>query len=289
MEGEVITSDGIQIVRAFDIPCAAFCNRPAPRRARRDARFMLAIATQAQVVLSPQARARWHTPHELIVLDTAEPWEVRVSKTKMSTVMTVADDLLHQVVSRDELRRLAARTDRAHPSSLMSAVMDSAWTLAKQGRLPDAAPRLLRSIADLLWLTAAHTDDDNERAGSALGLHVRREQFKAYVRQHYADSGLSMADVARHLRVSARHLRRAFAAVDATPARYLHDYRLDASAERLKDPALYGRSITDIAMECGFGNAAHFATTFRARFAQSPREFRLAHAALRADARTAAQ
>lgn len=285
MRGERISSDGIQIVRAFDIPCASFSNLPAHRRAPDGARFMLAIATHAQVVQAPAGKARWHTPHDLIVLDTSEPWEVRVSRTKMSTVMTVADDLIHQVISRDELRKMLARTSPSNPTSLMSAAMDTAWMLAKAGRLADAGPRMLRSIVDLLWLMTVAAGREDERAAGALGLELRREQFKACIHRRYTEPGLTTADVARELNISTRYLRRAFAEIDCAPARYLHDFRLDASAELLKDAASSAHGIIDIALACGFSSAAHFSTEFRRRFGLSPREFRLMHAASQSGAR----
>lgn len=280
MQGEIITSDGIQIVRALNIPSATFSNIPARSRESGGRRYMLAIASQPQVVVTPTTRVRWHRPHDLIVLDTSQSWEVRVSRTKMSTVMTVADDLLHQVIDRDALRQSLGRTGPFRSTTLMSAAMDAAWTVSKAGRLADAAPRVLRSLADLLWLATAAGRDD-ERAEGSLGLEVRREQFKVCVEQRYADPDVTSGDLARELRISTRYLRRAFAEIHSTPARYLHDFRLDASAAYLVDPAWAARTVTEVALRCGFNSAAHFSTEFKRRFGRSPREFRMT--ALRAD------
>lgn len=56
-----------------------------------------------------------------------------------------------------------------------------------------------------------------------------------------------------------------------SPVQYLMDYRL-RQACRLLDHT--GLSITEIAVSCGFGTSSYFASCFRRRFGQSPRQYR---------------
>ena len=57
-----------------------------------------------------------------------------------------------------------------------------------------------------------------------------------------------------------------------TPSQHLTQCRLDRAARLLReDPK---RSITDIALDCGFSSAQYFATSFRQRFGCSPRYLR---------------
>jgi AraC family transcriptional regulator, 4-hydroxyphenylacetate 3-monooxygenase operon regulatory protein len=58
-----------------------------------------------------------------------------------------------------------------------------------------------------------------------------------------------------------------------TPMQYLNHCRLTAAAELLR--AQPARNITDIALACGFSSSQYFATLFRNRFRQTPREFRV--------------
>jgi AraC family transcriptional regulator len=48
-----------------------------------------------------------------------------------------------------------------------------------------------------------------------------------------------------------------------TPYRYLHDVRLDAAREMLCNGA---RSVTDVAIACGFANLSHFSDSFKRRW-----------------------
>jgi AraC family L-rhamnose operon regulatory protein RhaS len=57
-----------------------------------------------------------------------------------------------------------------------------------------------------------------------------------------------------------------------TPIQYLGYCRLTVAAELLKSRP--ERSITDIALACGFASSQYFATSFRSRFGATPRKFR---------------
>ena len=63
---------------------------------------------------------------------------------------------------------------------------------------------------------------------------------------------------------------------NATPMRHLNQCRLEAAARLLIEQP--DRSITDIALSCGFASSQYFATLFRDRFGVAPRSFRAAEA-----------
>jgi AraC-like DNA-binding protein len=53
---------------------------------------------------------------------------------------------------------------------------------------------------------------------------------------------------------------------------YLNHCRLEAVARRLQEQP--GRSITNIALDCGFASSQYCATLFRRAYRLTPREFR---------------
>ena len=61
-----------------------------------------------------------------------------------------------------------------------------------------------------------------------------------------------------------------------TPARLYLDARLQLAAHLLETT---GKRVTEIAMDAGFVNLAHFATRFRARFGIAPSRYRAEKAA----------
>ena len=63
-----------------------------------------------------------------------------------------------------------------------------------------------------------------------------------------------------------------------TPMQYLNHCRLSVAARLLKEQP--ERSITNIAVACGFSSSQYFATLFRRNFGVTPRAFRSARGRL---------
>ncbi|WP_304350402.1 helix-turn-helix domain-containing protein [Comamonas testosteroni] len=95
-----------------------------------------------------------------------------------------------------------------------------------------------------------------------------------HVACHVRDPGLSVDQVAEALNCSRRHLHNAFAGRDQSLGGFIQQSRLELCMRELHSPALAHRTITEIAMGCGFGNSAHFSRAFKAYAGMSPSEFR---------------
>ncbi|UUC95016.1 MULTISPECIES: helix-turn-helix domain-containing protein [Comamonas] len=95
-----------------------------------------------------------------------------------------------------------------------------------------------------------------------------------HVASHVRDPGLSVDQVAEALNCSRRHLHNAFSGRDQSLGGFIQQSRLELCMRELHSPALAHRTITEIAMGCGFGNSAHFSRAFKAYAGMSPSEFR---------------
>lgn len=83
---------------------------------------------------------------------------------------------------------------------------------------------------------------------------------------------MSMADLARKLKVSADKLERAFRAeLDTAPSTYYRNLRLRRAADLLTHSSL---RVGEVALSCGFANAANFARAFREQFGYPPKGVR---------------
>lgn len=100
------------------------------------------------------------------------------------------------------------------------------------------------------------------------------DRICGYVASHVRDPGLSVDQVAEALNCSRRHLHNAFAGREQSLGGFIQQSRLELSMRDLHSPALAHRTITEIAMGCGFGNSAHFSRAFKAYAGMSPSEFR---------------
>ena len=95
-----------------------------------------------------------------------------------------------------------------------------------------------------------------------------------HVASHVRDPGLSVDQVAQALNCSKRHLHNAFAGREQSLGAFIQQSRLELCMRELHSPALAHRTLTEIAMDCGFGNSAHFSRAFKAYTGLSPRDYR---------------
>jgi AraC family transcriptional regulator, positive regulator of tynA and feaB len=128
---------------------------------------------------------------------------------------------------------------------------------------------LTENLCNLLALGSA-TDIETNR----LQPELQTEAMLAFCRQHLHDPELSPQRVADHLRVSVRTLHLRFKQIGQTFGRWVRDNRLEACRTALRDENQRALNISQIAYRWGFNDLSHFNKTFRARFDQSPREWR---------------
>ena len=99
-----------------------------------------------------------------------------------------------------------------------------------------------------------------------------RRRVLAYVDANLADSSMRTGQIARALSLPPRAVQGVFADLATTPTAYIIDRRLSIAAQRLKESPST-QSMTDLAYELGFADAAHFSRRFKARFGVPPGTF----------------
>lgn len=106
---------------------------------------------------------------------------------------------------------------------------------------------------------------------SALRL-LKAEQFIA---EHIADPLLDAEIVAKHVAMSVRHLNRVFEVHQCSVTQWIWRERLEMAHRQLVDPALVNRSISEIALGCGFATQSHFAREFKSHYGLTPSQHRM--------------
>ena len=95
-----------------------------------------------------------------------------------------------------------------------------------------------------------------------------------YIDGHLGDPGLTIDRIAQALNCSKRHLYNAMADEEETLAAMIQRRRLDACLRDLRHPGEAQRSVTDIALEAGFSDCAHFSRQFKAQHGFTPSDAR---------------
>ena len=131
----------------------------------------------------------------------------------------------------------------------------------------DAAARLCAAmLADAGTMQSASLGGDG-----APGAGLDFVRIDRWLRTHLSEP-LRIADLAAHCGFGMRRFHQLFIeAFGETPHRYLQRLRLDTSITLLADPR---RSLTDIALEVGFGDQSAYTHAFTRRFGLAPGQWR---------------
>lgn len=102
---------------------------------------------------------------------------------------------------------------------------------------------------------------------------ARRVWIERWLDIHYMHPGLTAEQAAQAAGISVRYLHRLFETSGTSFAAALQSRRLAAARAALENPT-DPRTLTVIAHDCGFCDAAHFSRVFRAAFGVPPSEYR---------------
>lgn len=95
-----------------------------------------------------------------------------------------------------------------------------------------------------------------------------------YVEKNYAEN-ISLQDMAQYAHISKEYLCRIFNTMsDTTPVEYLNRYRVRQSSAMLVHT---DKSVSDIALSCGFNNSSYFNKLFMRYMGCTPSEYRRQH------------
>lgn len=141
--------------------------------------------------------------------------------------------------------------------------------------VPPAVSRTVSNhVTDLIALTLGGADAAvNATLGSGMRA-ARLAAAKAYIEAHIGPSPLSIDDVAHHMGVSSRYVRKLFEAGGGTFSRYVLDQRLVRVRNILTNVRFDHQPISSIAYDMGFGDLSYFNKVFRAFFGMTPSEMR---------------
>lgn len=210
---------------------------------------------------------------DLVLMDNAAPYTFRLNEAATLLMLRVPSSVLKEHLPSPESvcgRRLPGSCGLASAAARLAASLcsdDENW-------LPNEfQERVARHLLDLLATAYAMAFDTTSTASSVIA--GRHAKVRLHIEQHLRDPTLSPASIATSLKLSSRYLRMIFASRQETVSGYILRRRLEECARQIGDPRWRGHSISEIAFAWGFNSASHFTRSFRERYGQSPRRWRL--------------
>lgn len=246
----------------------------SPQLARRDDAAHLKIVAPWQGSATVHQQGRVASAHEggWIIYDTTEGYEIdNPQHSEHLIVMLPKQQMIERGV---HLAPLMGR--RVGGSAGISRVALEAMRSTYR-ELPAMSETAARGAGELIMqlvrLSLLELAGHETVATQKVAL---QDRIREHVALYLADPQLSIDHIARGLNCSKRHLHNAFAHSGLTLACYIQQQRLQACIKQLRQDAQGTRSITEMALSCGFGNLSHFSRVFREHTGMSPSEFRQA-------------
>lgn len=255
-------------IHVFDVEANSHAvHRSTDLIAHARTRFLkFSLIRKGTGVIVQEGRETLLRPGDMALYDTDKPYSLVFGDDICMSIVMFPVELLD--IPPDLLSRITAtRLDRT--SSVGTLIRPYLSTLTQHIAEVDGfvARRLFRTAFDMVYTLLVAELGDAATATSRSGL---MRQVVDYIDEHLAEPDLNPVQIAASHFISVRQLQALFSEHHTTVSAVVRTRRLDRSYDDLMNPALAGRSVTRIALDNGFVNAAHFSRTFRAHFGVPP-------------------
>ena len=232
--------------------------------------FFVHLQGRGSSICEQDGRQALLGPGDFAICDTARPYSLTFPEANEMFVAKIPSRLLRQRIPRSEAKVAVRMPSDSIRPGLLSIFMRGACAQLDGAQDVAWCDAVSNTVLDLLELAYG---DQEEDSGVRAGL--RRRAYEV-IEAELCDPNLTPHTVAAALGVTSRYLQMAFADVGATPSDYIREKRLDL-ARRLLTTQARPRTITNLALEVGFGDLTYFSRAFRSRFGVTPRAYRARH------------
>lgn len=210
-------------------------------------------------------------PGDLLLFDTADPCESFVIDQPLrTTILHVPRDLID-----DPCAFLSHAPVRLHSHDGLGALLAGYISSLSQAisTLPPQAQGKAGSILGELVTAAFQTSTQVNLSQSGIR-HARLTEIQQLITRSLGDPEFGIGRVAERLGLSRRYVQKLFETTGRTFSETLVGARIDASYRALVDPRQNGRTISDIAFNCGFNDLSWFYRCYRERWGETPGDTR---------------
>lgn len=235
--------------------------------------LMLTVNTEGVAHTMQFGREASAEPFDAALMSCAEWGQFSVPAPARFTIIAVPRKPIAAMVKDPEAAAGQLLRKEMEPLRLLTSYVSSAdngLTFAN----PELRHLFITHVYDLVALALGASADAAALAQNRGLRAARLNAIKADIIARLADEQLSVADIARAHRVTARYVQMLFEAAGTTFSQYLLEQRLQHARRRLADVHFLDRTISAIAYDSGFANLSYFNRSFRRRFGATPSDVR---------------
>ena len=230
--------------------------------------YLISLQRHGRCQISQDSDAFLLGPGEIGVVDGQRPFRVAFPRPVSRILAVVPKKVLD--ARAPWLRKMPQRKISAD-SAFAGLIRQHLLKLANNDQeLTESEVNLLTdNLCNLLALSFAREAPSDLRQPE-----LQLAALLAFCRQNIRDPDLSPQFAAAQFGMSVRTLHLRFEQIGQTFGRWVLDHRLEACRIALRNPDQHALSISEIAYHWGFNDLSHFNKAFRARFDQTPGEWR---------------
>jgi AraC-like DNA-binding protein len=210
-------------------------------------------------------------PGEAVALLHEEPAAVTFAAGSHLALLVPRDALASRVqdIRSATMRLIHPRSEALHLLvSYLRFVLEKA-VLAT----PELREAVVTHVHDLVALSLGEHAPVGESSASAV-VAARRATALDHITSNFQNPELTLAAVARDLRISPRYLQRLLETSGTSFTACVNGLRLQRAFTLLTEAREGARRISDIALQAGFSDISYFNRLFRSRFGDTPRGVR---------------
>jgi AraC-like DNA-binding protein len=218
-------------------------------------------------IIEQGGQAFTYRPNDIALSDLRLPFRAFHADGGQRITAVIPCELLDRRapwVSKTALRRFSAS------SPYVDLARRHMIEIVENDAISDCATALLtENLCNLIALASA-----TNIATNRMQTDLQFEAMLAFCRQNLHKAALTPQHVAGYLGVSLRTVHTRFKKIGQSFGRWMLEERLKACRQALRDKNQRHLNISEIAYRWGFNDLSHFNRSFRARFDETPRDWR---------------
>jgi AraC family transcriptional activator of tynA and feaB len=239
-----------------------------PTEATQDYYFAV-VLTSGKYSLEQRGREVSHC--SLAIYDETEPHSIVMPQSSSKILISIPRNILNQRiynVGKLTAQKVPSKSGiGAVATSFIQSVVNQLDELEKSQFLEMTDP-----ILDMLTLSLSQLNTSPIDLSDHKSLTLMR--VKQFINKHGEDCDFNPIAISNGVGLSVRYINNLFNTEDTSLIRFLTQQRLELAKRRLSNNLLSHKTITELAMQSGFNNMAHFSRIFKQNYGMSPRKYR---------------
>lgn len=233
--------------------------------------YFAVLLTAGQYKLEQAGREVFLKPGEMTIYDATEPHRITIPDRFAKVLISIPRQLLDERVSN--VSRLTATRI---PTGNGIGAVTSTLLHSTVKQLPSLSQCAFQSLSDPLLdnMSLSLNEAGGRKSYLSRSQVTTLWRLKQFISRNLADSELDAGRIATAVRLSPRYINKLFEQEQTSLMRFVSQQRLERCRHALASYQHIHLNITEIALQAGFNNMAHFSRAFRQKYGMSPRAYR---------------